>query len=177
MGSTLIVDEIQGASTAANVKLPAGCVVQTVNADTNTYTVLGTTTTFTTIGLEATITPKYNNSKIIITTSINTNAGGPNDSAGGGGGIRVVKKIGSGSFASFQEWGNDSTGPYNLYGTDGHFRSFVSLQLVDTASSLSALTYRIEGRAYQSGNRFTFHETQNAVGSQLSTMMLTEIAQ
>ena len=34
MGSTLIVDEIQGATTAANVKLPAGCILQTIQGST-----------------------------------------------------------------------------------------------------------------------------------------------
>ena len=35
MGSTLIVDEIQGATTTANVKFPAGSVVQTVIYEPN----------------------------------------------------------------------------------------------------------------------------------------------
>ena len=39
MGSTLIVDNIQGATTAANVKMPAGHVVQVVqHEDTTVYT-------------------------------------------------------------------------------------------------------------------------------------------
>ena len=37
--STLSVDTIQGQTTAANVKLPAGCVLQTVQtAKTDTFT-------------------------------------------------------------------------------------------------------------------------------------------
>ena len=36
--STLSVDTIQGQTTAANVKLPAGAVLQTVSANNNTFT-------------------------------------------------------------------------------------------------------------------------------------------
>ena len=71
MGSTLTVDTIQGATTAANVKLPAGCVLQTVQtAKTDTFTA-GNNTAFTDItGMSVTITPKYNNSKIMIWTTL-----------------------------------------------------------------------------------------------------------
>ena len=71
MGSTLTVDNIVGATTAANVKLPAGCILQTVQtAKTDTFTA-GQNTAFADItGLSVTITPKYNNSKIMIWTSL-----------------------------------------------------------------------------------------------------------
>ncbi len=80
MGSTLTVDNIVGATTAANVKLPAGSIVQTVNAKTTTYTNVASTT-FTDTTLTATITPKYNTSKILILISQNTGSDRDNNSA------------------------------------------------------------------------------------------------
>ena len=64
--STLSVDTIQGQTTAANVKLPAGCVLQTVSANGPNSTVSFTGGTFTDITLSATITPKYATSKILV---------------------------------------------------------------------------------------------------------------
>ena len=66
--STLSVDTIQGQTTAANVKLPAGSILQTVNANTSTE-VSTSTTSFVATGLFLNITPKFNNSKIVIAFS------------------------------------------------------------------------------------------------------------
>ena len=68
MGSTLTVDNIVGATAAANVKLPAGSVLQTVTKDfTDGTTITSSGTTYTDItNATITITPKYNNSKILI---------------------------------------------------------------------------------------------------------------
>ena len=70
--STLSVDTIQGQTTAANVKLPAGAVVQTVSS-TMTARVQLNSTGRTAIGAGSTlvITPKFNTSKIYIITNIN----------------------------------------------------------------------------------------------------------
>jgi hypothetical protein len=77
MGSTLIVDEIQGATTAANVKLPAGSVLQVVNGPANGARLSSTSTSYTNTPITATITPKYNTSKILVRWS--TIALSPND--------------------------------------------------------------------------------------------------
>ena len=72
MGSTLTVDNIVGATTAANVKTPAGTILQTVTKSFSTSTSAtssGTTYTDVTDG-SITITPKYNNSKIFILPNI-----------------------------------------------------------------------------------------------------------
>ena len=72
MASTLTVDNIVGATTAANVKLPAGSILQTVTKDFTDQTSItssGTTYTDVTNGT-ITISPKYNNSKILIIPNI-----------------------------------------------------------------------------------------------------------
>ena len=66
MASILKVDTIQGATSAGNVKLPAGCVLQVLNTiKTDTfYTASAGPLDIT--GLSVTITPKYATSKILI---------------------------------------------------------------------------------------------------------------
>lgn len=61
--STLAIDTIQGATTAANVKFPADNIVQVIKTDDFETS----STSFVNItGLAATITPKYNTSKILV---------------------------------------------------------------------------------------------------------------
>ena len=78
--STLSVDTIQGQTTAANVKMPAGAILQQVRAVAGA----GTSVDFTFNGaarlgcVGATITPKFANSKIRITGHVHLfmNSGG-----------------------------------------------------------------------------------------------------
>ena len=69
MGSTLTVDNIVGATTAANVKLPAGHVVQVQSVTkTDTQSISGTTATDV---LTVTISPKFASSKIYVKCDLN----------------------------------------------------------------------------------------------------------
>ena len=67
--STLSVDTIQGQTTAANVKLPAGSVLQTIHSQTTTSQTT-TSSTYVDSDLHVTITPKYSNSKILVRASV-----------------------------------------------------------------------------------------------------------
>ena len=69
--STLSVDTIQGQTTAANVKLPAGCILQTVST-TKTDAFSNASSSLVDItGMTVTITPKYSTSKILIRANLN----------------------------------------------------------------------------------------------------------
>ena len=63
MGSTLTVDNIVGATTAANVKLPAGSVIQVVNTSSSTG-ISTTSTSDVDTGITLNITPKFSTSKL-----------------------------------------------------------------------------------------------------------------
>ena len=72
MGSTLTVDNIVGATTAANVKLPAGSVLQTqtfqgYNGDGTHTNFSISSTTYGATAAAVSITPKYSSSKILVT--------------------------------------------------------------------------------------------------------------
>ena len=64
--SILAVDTIQGQTTAGNVKMPAGHVLQTVVGTSTTSATLGSNNTHVDSGLTATITPKFATSKVLV---------------------------------------------------------------------------------------------------------------
>ena len=72
MGSTLTVDNIVGATTAANVKLPAGTILQTqtfsgYNGDGTHTNFSISSSSFGATAAAVSITPKYSSSKILVT--------------------------------------------------------------------------------------------------------------
>ena len=73
--STLSVDTIQGQTTAANVKFPAGSVLQVVSTQLNTRFTRSGSTEADITGLAVTITPKFNTSKIMIMVSLTVGSG------------------------------------------------------------------------------------------------------
>jgi len=78
MGSTLTVDNIVGATTAANVKLPAGASLQVVHMNgTSQGHTTTTSTSYTEIDTDfrTTITPKYSNSKILFLCKLGLGGG------------------------------------------------------------------------------------------------------
>ena len=154
MGSTLTVDNIVGATTAANVKLPAGSILQSVTktfADTTSITSSGATFTDLT-NATITITPKYNNSKILIIPNIAfyiTVSG-----AYIYGGFRLLR--GSSTVVSAAN-SRDGNGAFD-YGM-GVASNSTTLQFdtrhcahdVDTPATTSAVTYKYQAQNYSSG--------------------------
>ena len=66
--STLSVDTIQGKTTAGTVAMPAGAVLQVVQASIGTRPT-SASSSFVNTGLQVSITPKFSSSKILITSS------------------------------------------------------------------------------------------------------------
>ena len=156
MGSTLTVDNIVGATTAANVKLPAGCVVQTVTkafTDSTSITSSGTTFTDLTNGTII-ITPKYNNSKIFILPNIPFYMQ-DTSSMYIYGGFRLLR--GSSTVIAPTN-SSDSNGVYD-YGIGVNDGSAGTIQFdtrhcghhVDTPATTSATTYKFQAINYNSG--------------------------
>ena len=71
MASTLTVDNIVGATTAANVKLPAGSVLQAQSFDYTGSAFTSSSTSHVATPITVTITPKYSSSKVLILCSTN----------------------------------------------------------------------------------------------------------
>ena len=176
MGSTLTVDNIVGATTAANVKMPAGSVLQTVTktfGDQTTVTSSGTTYTDVTNGTIA-ITPKFNNSLILIIPNITLLT---QDSAS----LYVylgVRCLRGSSTVLTPGLNTDGNGSYD-YGigvNDGtgktlQFDTRITAHHIDTPATTSATTYKFQVINYSAGRTTYVNHTGG------STILAMEIAQ
>ena len=147
MGSTLIVDNIQGATTAANVKLPAGAVLQVVQA-TNASNTVFNSTSFAASPLQADITPKFATSKILcmVIGGVDTNA------SGRGAGATIFRTISGGSAVNLatsaggqQRFGYD-------YGGSSRLQTTQAMQFLDSPSTASSVNYRVHVQSTASAN-------------------------
>ena len=150
MGSTLTVDNIVGATTAANVKLPAGSVLQTVVATEQRGSNANTTSSsYTNLsGLSCVITPKYNNSKILVQANIHIHTQISNYSE-----LTLFRdstNLATNSQARFmlQRGDGDPDGGNNGYG----FWGMVPLSILDNPATTSATTYTIQVRKNATGS-------------------------
>jgi len=142
--------------------LPAGSVLQVVNATYGT-TVTNGTTTFADTGLTATITPKFSTSKILVLVSQNGvyKAGGTGNSAG----INLQRNGSNiGSYATYATYNGGSSTVNNDIGT-------VSFENLDSPATTSAVIYKTQ---FNSQNGTSFIQVQD--GPCTSTITLMEIA-
>tara|TARA_Y100000114_G_C11565762_1_gene233995 strand:- start:65 stop:598 length:534 start_codon:yes stop_codon:yes gene_type:complete len=177
MGSTLTVDNIVGATTAANVKLPAGCVLQclqTIKTDTFDSSSLSAVDI---TGLSVTITPKYATSKVLVMFNVHI----VGDDSGTG--LRLLRdsttlSIGDASSNRAQMTAigyfsnNTSPSAYN-----GGLTSHV---ILDSPATTNATTYKLQGQVLSSGFRVnkTRYNTDNGNASRgVSTITVMEISQ
>ena len=173
MASTLTVDNIVGATTAANVKMPAGHLVQRQSTKFSTaYT--NTTTSLSDIGgATLTFTPKFASSLLLITFnySLNVYTSGTNTNAGG-----IVKLLHDGTALDYSAAGNyehyfqndagAGTGPNN------YMRQVKFAEVA--ASNTNARVIKAQGRMY---NATTAGLRINQGGYYTSYFIVEEIAQ
>ena len=135
MGSTLTVDKIQGATTAANVTFPAGVVIQAVDTSNNTETSVQNTT-FVDTGLTLSITPKFATSKILAIVNLgsiynSTTSGQP----------RFTLYRGSTNLGGTQGNTNDNFG--QTYSSSGAVSIQCTFTHLDSPATTSAITYTV----------------------------------
>ena len=182
MGSTLTVDNIVGATTAANVKLPAGYVIQTVqkvDSTTSTFNNSGSHAQFVTCGsLSQSFTPKYNTSKVLLRASlgfVSTNTAdrfaffrftGGNTASGVGNASSNRQRI--------------LAAHYFAAASDG---TSIDFEFLDSPATTSAITYAVEiAPNFSSGNlALNYYYANNADQAYIpvtaSTLTIMEIAQ
>jgi len=156
MGSTLTVDNIVGATTAANVKMPAGHVLQVVEASGSGIIYFGNSTSSYTDLITLNITPKYSNSLIAVHCfqTLNTSSGNW--------GTRVRRTTGTATTVISGE-GQSNTGRLNFVG----FK-------FDSPASTSQVTYVLQGIAGGGGTDSNLYTVNNPTGGGMIAM---EIAQ
>jgi|8_EtaG_2_1085327.scaffolds.fasta_scaffold106204_2 hypothetical protein len=145
--------------------LPSGSVLQVVQGTTTT-SFATTSTTYADTNLTANITPSATSSKIYITVNQNVSLSDDSDDRVGAA-LRLLRD-------STVIYGGDQA--YEMFfenNSGSATQNFVTVNrnYLDSPSSTSQLTYKTQGRIYQSGDNITFNS-----GSIEATITLMEIA-
>ena len=162
--STLEVKAIQ-APTGYNLAMPAGHILQTVHSTRNIEQATSSTT-FQDTNLEATITPKFTTSKILVIFSLN---GISKESSDTSLKVQTVYNIAGGS-----DTGATSFGTRNAYtgGSDKIGIGSVSGSLLLDLDTTSAVQVKVQFASNSGTASAQVHET-----SATSTILLQEVAQ
>tara|TARA_R100001480_G_scaffold54774_1_gene67821 strand:- start:316 stop:840 length:525 start_codon:yes stop_codon:yes gene_type:complete len=174
MTSTLKTDKIEGVTASGTVQMPAGHVVQTVYNNYSTQTVISNSgnspvgaNTFSDTGLTCSITPKFSTSKIYILTlqyiRLNDSSGNPNVGAGFKFFRDSTAIYTSATHAAFYHYDGD--------GNENDIRVSYPISLLDSPSTTSSITYKVQASKYGDGYVSAQHD------GELSSMTLMEIAQ
>ena len=153
MASTLTVDNIVGATTAANVKLPAGSILQTTTSFSHGVAIASSSTSLVGTGQTATITPKYNNS--IIMLYLSTSFTSLDNNATGGTQMVFYKSIAGGSYSVINTMTGRTSGGFLEYNSNGssYTHSVGTIMCTDSPATTSAVTYQLYfARIGSSGN-------------------------
>jgi len=167
--STLKVDTIQGKTTSGTVAMPAGHVVQVVKSGAFTSAhVYGSSTSYATLGSDfaLAITPKFNNSVILIHAMLNPYTNSNNES-----GTYNISKDGGSSFIAAHDTNGFGIVPSSPSTSSGHYSHF-NIDTSDTVSSTSTITYQIYYRSTSSS--YNFYGNHNNMSNHIT---LTEIKQ
>ncbi len=169
--STLSVDTITGQTTAANVKFPAGVVIQAVDTSNNGEVTVQNNT-FVDTGLTLSITPKFATSKILVTCTQQVQAW--NTSSYATARWRIMRNVGGGAFTAIYQDTSAANGNiffYDYGGSGINCYTPVSYTMIDTPSTTSACIYKTQGcQGSNGGNRAIFN------GSAPARIVLMEIA-
>jgi hypothetical protein len=141
--------------------LPAGSVLQVINAASNTFQST-TSSTWSDTSVTATITPKFATSKILVLTSIGGAAKQTNNTSVG---LRVMRN--ATAIITFES-------SLNYTGTSVYASSSGSTSFLDSPATTSATTYKVQ---FNSGQNLGTAYVQDGNGTTTSTITLMEIAQ
>jgi len=149
MSSQLRVDSIvpvNGVPTGGG-----GGIIQIVQ-NTNSSSVIANTSTWIDTTLSATITPTSANSKIFVMICQGVGAVAPTSEVNGGG-LRILRNS-----TVIYTPAEDSNGPFgdsyaDVDGTTRHVRFHrINIQVLDSPSTTSTVTYKTQGKSYITGN-------------------------
>ena len=168
MTSRLLVDKIEGKTTANSVAMPSGSVVQTSFHSFSTETVLSSDSDADIGSSTVTFTPKFASSLLILSCSvhIHINRG---DSNNGGTYNFVVDGVNINHAADdYEHYIN-----MNSSNTNNYTRSHKEVSI--SASNTNTKTIKLTGRVHATGSSGVFRI--NAYGNFTSSIKIQEIAQ
>jgi hypothetical protein len=154
--------------TSANIgsNLPAGSVLQVVSTTkTDTFTTASTNTYVDVTGLSVSITPSNTSNKVLIIVSINQAASGEPT------GFQIVRDstaIGIGT-ASGSRFVASAAGA----AADGNRVALLSMNYLDSPSTTSSTTYKIQVRGYNNG--VSVNRTPNDTDASISARTVSSI--
>ena len=173
MGSTLTVDNIVGATTAANVKLPAGCIVQTSFHTFSTETVLNSNSDADLGGSSHTFTPKFASSLLILSCSVHIQLQRDAPGSNNGGTVNFVV---DGVNINHPTNNADYEHYINQGGSGGtSFYTRTQKEVSISASNTNAKTIKLVGRPHDTANSGLLRI--NTQGYHSSSIKIQEIAQ
>ena len=172
--STLSVDTIQGQTTAANVKLPAGTILQCKSTTIDSRFQTSSTSFVDVTNFNVTITPKYSTSKILVQMS--TTSGLSTTSRVSR--FRVIRTISGGSAVHVGVGANDSnnfSGTRTVYDAGQDQLHQVHWQGEDSPNTTTATTYKI--MCCTNGGTMNVNSRNSSDMSQTSTITVWELSQ
>ena len=172
MASTLKINDIDTAS-GSTITIPTGkqlivtdegavrvpgTILQVIDVSGNTATTV-TSTSNVRVGIEAAITPKASNSKIIVLCNATVRWG-----SGDTGFTALHRKIGSGSYSEIKQFSRHTM--YRNFDTSGISGQHISFNYIDSPSTTDAVTYQWAMNRFTSGTAYflpnnTTGDTQN----------------
>ncbi len=180
MTSRLLVDKIEGKTTANTVQMPSGSVIQLVSNTSSDTPTLASVNFIEFSDLSTSITPKFSNSKIFV--SLNICVGNANDDNYNQ--FRLLRDstaigLGLSGQGSSAQATFSNNGPYTHATFEIHSSSYSTL---DSPNTTSQVTYKLFARAMATTTRTMLFNRPNNIddtnrSTTTSTMTLMEIAQ
>tara|TARA_B110000285_G_C14649706_1_gene391308 strand:- start:40 stop:567 length:528 start_codon:yes stop_codon:yes gene_type:complete len=175
MASTLTVDNIVGATTAGNVKLPAGSILQCKSGTINSRFQTSSTSFVDVTGFNVNITPKYSTSKILVQLSAVSSLSAVSRVSR----FRVIRTISGGSAVHVGAGDADGTdgfsGTRTVYDSGSDELHQVHWQGEDSPSTTTAISYKI--MCCTNGGTMNVNDRNNGDMSQTSTITVWELSQ
>ena len=168
---SVIVDGTSGVDTVQKAalvgKLPAGTVLQVVNATYSTYTSFSSAT-LADLGLSATITPSSSSSKILVFTNLAGGVAVTNVDAAAN--VKLLR--GSTIIVNLEQ----TAGRMSVSSTERNWGAFGSSSYLDSPATTSATTYKIQVANTAGLGTIYVNNYSLTANSATCTMTLMEIA-
>lgn len=188
--SNLVVGQIQGLSANGNVvTIPsghiikqAGSILQVSQTSLNTRQIWSSPAGWNAItNFNVSITPKFSNSRILLSTTFVCSTGGDTSTA-----FRWHRAI-SGGASGYLSYGTGYSTDWDAHFKQSSYNNTVwqystSHQLLDSPGTVSAITYSIHFRPYDGGRTFYFNGASDSAANAdrsycVATVTAMEIAQ
>ena len=170
MGSTLIVDTIQGATTAANVKLPTGSVIQIQSSASTTKLATNSSTFADVSGLSISFTNKFSNSKLIFICHNHVFVSTSGSNQWNGVDFRILKDT-TEIYTGAPGYG---VGHYGASDATDRYMGYQYFSTEHSPSSTSTFTYKVQCATVQGSAANEINESNYGGGGRLIIMEISQ---